>query len=176
MRSAWGREGFGGGEPGRSDRRVDRCLAQARREQLTPYVAPAALLYLTTPAHETATGFDLSPAGRARIVAVSALVLLVTIGAGALVGLRLARPLRALTGAAGRMRDGDASTRARVTGNDEIARLSTVFNDMAARRHEIEQLRRDPVGDIAHEMRTPVTTIRGWRRPRTGSRCWTGSW
>lgn len=150
------RAGFG------QDAVVDRCLAQARREQLTPYVAPAALLYLTAPGASAPAGFDLSPANRARIVGVSALVLLVTIGAGALVGRRLARPLRALTGAAGRMRDGDASARVRVTGNDEIARLSTVFNGMAARRQEIEQLRRDLVGDIAHEMRTPVTNIRGW--------------
>ncbi|WP_433385374.1 sensor histidine kinase [Actinoplanes sp. CA-142083] len=144
------------------DAAVDRCLAQARRSQLTPYVAPAALLYLTAPGASPVTGFDLSPANRARIVGVSALVLLVTIAGGALVGGRLARPLRALTGAAQRMRDGDAGARVRVTGNDEIARLGTVFNDMAARRQEVEQLRRDLVGDIAHEMRTPVTNIRGW--------------
>jgi two-component system sensor histidine kinase BaeS len=141
---------------------VDRCLAQARRAQLTPYVAPAARLYLTTPGVTAPTGFDLSPAGRARIVGVSALVLLVTLGMAVLAGRRLARPLRALTGAAGQMRDGDASARVRVTGNDEIARLGAVFNDMAARRQEVEQLRRDMVGDIAHEMRTPVTNIRGW--------------
>ena len=144
---------------------------------MTPYVAPAALLYLTSPGDAAPAGFDLSPANRARIVGVSALVLLVTIGTGALAGRRLARPLRALTGAAGRMRDGDASARVRVTGNDEIARLSTVFNDMAARRQEIEQLRRDLVGDIGHEMRSPVTNIRGWlEAAEDGVAVLDGSW
>jgi two-component system sensor histidine kinase BaeS len=49
-----------------------------------------------------------------------------------------------------------------VTGRDEIARLGTAFNDMAERRRQVEELRRVMVGDIAHEMRTPVTNIRGW--------------
>ena len=141
---------------------VERCLAAARRELLTPYVAPPALLFLTTPGQPASTGIDLSHASRVRIAAVSTLVLLVTLLAGALVAGRLTRPLRELTTAAQRMRDGDGTARVRVTGGDEIARLGAVFNDMAARRQEVEQLRRDMVGDIAHEMRTPVTNIRGW--------------
>ncbi|GIF20028.1 two-component system sensor histidine kinase BaeS [Actinoplanes tereljensis] len=144
------------------DTAVDRCVAQSRRTQLAGYTAPAALLYLTTPGVSPATGFDLSPANQARIAGVSALVLLVTVLAGALLGRRLVGPLRALTTAASRMRDGDGTARVTVRGNDEIARLGAAFNDMAARRQEAEQLRRDMVGDIAHEMRTPVTNIRGW--------------
>ena len=60
------------------------------------------------------------------------------------------------------MRDGDGAARVRVTGRDEIARLAEAFNDMAERRERLEQLRRAMVSDIAHEMRTPVSNIRGW--------------
>jgi two-component system sensor histidine kinase BaeS len=147
----------------RNDDAVVGCLATSRREQLAAYVAPAALLYVTTPgAAVPRSSFDLSPANRTRIAAVTGLVLLVAIGATTLVGVRLVRPLRALTAAAGRMRDGDGAARVAVTGRDEIARLGTAFNDMAERRRQVEELRRAMVGDIAHEMRTPVTNIRGW--------------
>jgi len=141
---------------------VADCLAGARREQLTGFVAPAAQLFVTTPGAPAPTGFDLSPANRARIAGVTGLVLLLAIGVTVLVGLRLVRPLRALTAAAARMRDGDGTARVRVPGRDEIARLAVAFNDMSERRQQVEQLRRAMVGDIAHEMRTPVTNIRGW--------------
>ncbi|MBL7261053.1 sensor histidine kinase [Paractinoplanes lichenicola] len=141
---------------------VADCLAGARREQLTGHVAPAALLFVTTPGTTAPPGFDLSPRNRWRVIGVAGVVLLVAVGVTALVGVRMVRPLRALTAAAGRMRDGDDGTRVAVTGRDEIARLGTAFNAMAERRHEVEQLRRAMVNDVAHEMRTPVTNIRGW--------------
>jgi two-component system, OmpR family, sensor histidine kinase BaeS len=141
---------------------VADCLAASRREQLSSFVAPAALLFVTTPGTPAPSGFDLSPANRARIIAVTAVVLLVAVGVTTLVGVRLVRPLRALTTAAGRMRDGDGAARVAVTGRDEIARLAVAFNDMAERRRQVEELRQAMVGDIAHEMRTPVTNIRGW--------------
>ncbi|AEV85086.1 histidine kinase [Actinoplanes sp. SE50] len=156
-------------ESARSGRRrnqpVADCLTAGRREQLAGWVAPAALLFVTAPGEQSArraSTLDLSRPNQIRIGAVTGLVLLAAIGVTALVGVRLVRPLRALTAAAGRMRDGDATARVRVTGRDEIARLATAFNDMADRRRHVEQLRHAMVGDIAHEMRTPVTNIRGW--------------
>lgn len=142
----------------------ESCASGARREQLSGYVAPAALLYITAPGGPTTArvSLDLSPANQVRIAGVSALVLLVTIGLTVLVGMRLVRPLHALTAAAGRMRDGDAGARVRVSGRDEIARLGAAFNAMSEQRQRVEELRRAMVGDIAHEMRTPVTNIRGW--------------
>ncbi|MFG2046224.1 ATP-binding protein [Micromonospora sp. NPDC048935] len=144
------------------NRAINACVGTSRREQLLPYVAPAATLFVTDPGGRPSTTFDLSPANQTRIVAVAGLVLLVTVGFTVLAGIRLTRPLHALTGAAQRMRDGDGSARVRVTGRDEIARLAEVFNDMAERRERLEQLRRAMVSDIAHEMRTPVSNIRGW--------------
>ncbi|MGO4757476.1 ATP-binding protein, partial [Streptomyces sp. 2MCAF27] len=54
------------------------------------------------------------------------------------------------------------STRVPVRGGDEIARLSTAFNAMSQRREQLEGVRRDMTNDIAHELRTPVSNIRGW--------------
>ncbi|GAA2698507.1 sensor histidine kinase [Actinoplanes palleronii] len=146
----------------RRNQPVADCLTAGRREQLASYVAPAALVFVTTPGTAATSTLDLSPANQRRIFTVTGLVLLAAIGVTTLVGVRLIRPLRALTAAAGRMRDGDASASVKVTGRDEIGRLAAAFNDMAERRRHVEQLRKTMVGDIAHEMRTPVTNIRGW--------------
>lgn len=140
---------------------VSSCLTTGRAEQLAPYVAPAAQLYVSTPAHAT-TFFALSPANKARIAGGAALVLLVTVVATVLAGIRLVRPLRALTAAVQRLAEGDVSAQVRVVGGDEIGRLSVAFNSMAGRRAELERLRKAMVSDVAHELRTPLSNIRGW--------------
>ncbi len=139
------------------------CVASGRAEQLAPYVAPAARLYVSSPGDRTATTFlDLSPANRWRIVWGAALVLLVTVTVTAFAGIRLVRPLRRLTVAAQRMEAGDVSARVRVSGGDEIARLSAAFNAMSRRREQLEAARKAMVSDVAHELRTPLSNIRGW--------------
>jgi two-component system sensor histidine kinase BaeS len=140
---------------------VEACIAVARKQQLTPYVAPPALLFVTSPSQAYA-GLDLSPDNRARIIGVAALVLLVTVLATVFAGVRLVRPLRALTGAAQRMKDGDDTARVRVRGNDEIAGLAAAFNEMADSRAQVERQRKAMVSDVAHELRTPLSNIRGW--------------
>ncbi|MFI8537514.1 ATP-binding protein [Streptomyces aquilus] len=143
-------------------RAVTACLSTARREQLDPYVAPPVLLFATAPDRKIATFFDLSGANRMRIVGVTVAVLLTTVTVTFVAGTRMVRPLRALTGAAQRMADGDQSARVEVAGDDEFGRLAAAFNLMASRRQELERLRRALVSDVAHELRAPVSNVRGW--------------
>lgn len=79
-----------------------------------------------------------------------------------LAGSRLVRPLHALTGAAQRMRDGEDSAPVLVADDNEIGRLAAAFNDMADHRARLEAQRKDMVSDVAHELRTPLSNIRGW--------------
>jgi signal transduction histidine kinase len=44
----------------------------------------------------------------------------------------------------------------------EIGELATTFNRMAADLERDEKLRRDLVADIAHELRSPLTNVRGY--------------
>ncbi|MFD4788835.1 ATP-binding protein [Streptomyces sp. NPDC058459] len=141
---------------------VASCLATSRTQQLAPYVAPAALLYVGSPARTATTFFDLSPANRLRVSGWAAAVVLVTVTVTTLAGIGLVRPLRRLTGAALRMEEGELSARVPVRGGDEIARLSAAFNSMSLRREQLEHARRDMTDDVAHELRTPVSNIRGW--------------
>ncbi len=137
-------------------------MGTARREQLSSYVASPALLFISDTGGATVPGFDLSPANTARIAGAAALVLALTVGASVLVGARLVRPLRALTGAAQRMRDGEDTAPVLVTADNEIGRLAATFNDMSAHRARLEAQRKAMVSDVAHELRTPLSNIRGW--------------
>jgi signal transduction histidine kinase len=75
---------------------------------------------------------------------------------------RILRPVEALTEAARRMERGDLSQRVAVQTDDEIGQLAHAFNSMADGLARLEQLRRNMVSDVAHELRTPLSNIRGY--------------
>jgi two-component system sensor histidine kinase BaeS len=140
---------------------VEACMTASRRAQLTPYVAPPALLFVSTHS-EASAEFDLSPANQKRIAGVAAAILGITVLIAAVGGIRLVQPLRALTKASRQMTSGDENVRVKVRGIDEIGQLSLAFNELADARAKTESLRRAMVSDIAHELRTPLSNIRGW--------------
>ncbi|WP_326565682.1 HAMP domain-containing sensor histidine kinase [Amycolatopsis rhabdoformis] len=154
---------FAGPESAATDTPTQNCLNSARREQLTPYVAPAAWLYITEKgSDQPPSGFTLSADNQVRLAEVAGAILVLTVVATGLASIRLIRPLHALTGAAQRMEAGEAGARVRVKGKDEIARLARAFNDMSEAREKLEVARKAMVSDIAHELRTPLANIRGW--------------
>jgi signal transduction histidine kinase len=62
---------------------------------------------------------------------------------------------------------GDLDTRVPVNGRDEVASLSTTFNQMAEQLHaadrkqrELDSLRRDLIAWISHDLQTPLTSMR----------------
>lgn len=149
------------------------CVGSARREQLGPYVSAPALLFVTSSdgsrtaaarAGET-SGFSLSGANTTRLAGLSAGILAVTVAVTAFAATRLTKPLRALTAATQRMKTGEAAepVTARSAGSaGEIRQLADAFNDMAAHRKALEDQRQAMVSDVAHELRTPLSNIRGW--------------
>jgi len=75
---------------------------------------------------------------------------------------RILGPVEALTAAARRMGKGDLSQRVEVQSRDEIGELARSFNAMADGLARLEELRRNMVTDVAHELRTPLSNIRGY--------------
>jgi signal transduction histidine kinase len=69
-------------------------------------------------------------------------------------------PVERLTAAARRMESGDLAVRVQQDGGGELGELSRSFNAMAAALDRNEELRRRMVGDVAHELRAPLTNIR----------------
>lgn len=70
---------------------------------------------------------------RRETLVVAAIILLVGIALGGIQGLRIARPLRALSRQAHRIAEGDLAQRVDVSGRDEVGRLAQDFNFMADR-------------------------------------------
>src|SRR5262249_53500613 len=52
--------------------------------------------------------------------------------------------------------------RVQVRGHDEIGRLAEALNQMAVSLTRGAALRRDLVANVAHELRTPLSTLRGY--------------
>jgi two-component system, OmpR family, sensor histidine kinase BaeS len=82
---------------------------------------------------------------------------------------RLTSPLDHLAAATTRMTGGDYSARVDVSAPDELRRLATTFNEMAAalecdvnELHRQERLRRELIANISHELATPLTAIQGY--------------
>jgi two-component system sensor histidine kinase MtrB len=76
-------------------------------------------------------------------------------------------PVRLAAQSAERLAAGRLEERMKVRGEDDLARLATSFNDMAAnlqekivQLEELSKVQRQFVSDVSHELRTPLTTIR----------------
>ena len=76
---------------------------------------------------------------------------------------RLTDPLQKVTDAAQRFGGGDLSVRVEgVEGEGEVADLARTFNRMAENIQSNDNSRGQFMGNIAHELRTPMTTIKGF--------------
>jgi two-component system OmpR family sensor kinase/two-component system sensor histidine kinase BaeS len=75
----------------------------------------------------------------------------------------LTRPLQRLTGAAQAIAGGDLAQQVAVGSgqSEEITTLAESFNRMSASLAESEDLRQRMTADVAHELRTPLSVIRG---------------
>lgn len=69
-------------------------------------------------------------------------------------------PVEALATGARGIAQGHLHTRVPVHGNDELAQLARTFNTMAEQLSSIEASRRQWLGDVAHELRTPLAAMR----------------
>lgn len=92
---------------------------------------------------------------------VSFLVLLVATLLAWLASGRVLAPVRVITETARSITETDTTRRIPVSGNDEIAELSTTFNAMLDRLEASLTTQRNFMDDASHELRTPITIIRG---------------
>jgi signal transduction histidine kinase len=74
---------------------------------------------------------------------------------------RILTPVRLLTTAANSITDSNLAERIPVKGSDEMAGLTRTFNDMLDRLEGSFRTQRRLIDDAGHELRTPITIIRG---------------
>jgi two-component system sensor histidine kinase BaeS len=73
----------------------------------------------------------------------------------------LGKPIQALRQGTRQLTDGNYALRMPCHGRDELGQLTRDFNQLAARLQKNEIARKQWIADIAHELRTPISILRG---------------
>lgn len=87
-------------------------------------------------------------------------ILIGCVAAWLLVG-RMLQPVRDLQEAAHRISEQDLDSRIQARGHDEFAELTETINNMLDRLQQALEQQRQLLDDVGHELRTPITIIRG---------------
>jgi signal transduction histidine kinase len=74
----------------------------------------------------------------------------------------LVKPLYEINKTARKISNGEFEKRVEISSKDEIGQLAESFNYMADALQNLENLRRDFIANISHELRSPITSIRGF--------------
>ena len=121
-------------------------------------------LYYLFPLTNEASTLDLV---RSTVVGTGVLLVVLLGAVAALVTRQVVAPVRSAARVAEQFSEGHLRERMAVRGEDDLARLATAFNDMAAsleqqihRLEELSAVQQRFVSDVSHELRTPLTTIR----------------
>ncbi len=101
------------------------------------------------------------------LLTAAALLLVLVAGMTWLVTRQVVTPVRMARRVAERLAAGQLQERLKVSGEDDLARLATSFNQMASnlqrqirQLEELSRVQRRFVSDVSHELRTPLTTVR----------------
>ena len=139
--------------------RVAERLACLRRvfTERTAAVAPQPLTVRLGAVDDTGQSLAVGPTA-----VVAAGVAAAALACALLLSRAVLRPVRALTSASRGLGDGDLGRRVPASGRDEIGELGRSFNRMADSLQDSEERQRRLVGDIAHELRTPLANLRGY--------------
>jgi signal transduction histidine kinase len=115
---------------------------------------------------------DLFDNFRAAVTEAMALATIAALVAAIIVSLfvsrRVVSPVQDMMVASQRIADGHYDERVAVPASvsedevDELSQLALSFNQMAATLEQTEAMRRDLIGNVAHELRTPLSSIKGY--------------
>jgi signal transduction histidine kinase len=75
---------------------------------------------------------------------------------------RISKPLKEINKTARIIAGGEFQKRLNIKSRDEIGELATSFNNMIEALGHLEEMRRAFIANISHELRTPMTSIRGF--------------
>ena len=75
---------------------------------------------------------------------------------------KISRPLKEISAAAKVIAGGEFQKRLNINTRDEIEELANSFNHMAESLEKIEENRRNLIANISHDLRSPMTLVRGF--------------
>ncbi|MEB1808608.1 MAG: cell wall metabolism sensor histidine kinase WalK [Bacillaceae bacterium] len=94
------------------------------------------------------------------------ITMLITIGLTGIaiwfISRKITAPLRHMNDIAMQYAKGDFSQNVEVKSEDEVGQLGATFNFMAKELDRLEQMRKDFVANVSHDLRSPLTSIKGF--------------
>jgi signal transduction histidine kinase len=113
-------------------------------------------------AMDVATLIAFQDAVRAALLAGLGIALIAAVLIALALSARIATPVTRLVAAARRIAAGHYAERVPTSGGGEVEELAETFNAMASSLEATERRRLQLVGDVAHELRTPLATLDGY--------------
>lgn len=74
----------------------------------------------------------------------------------------IVNPLSAMSSVARKIAQGDVDKRVEIHSEDEMEEFANAFNTMADSLQQVEQNRREFISNVSHELRSPMTSIKGF--------------
>lgn len=137
---------------------------RASRLHLTPIVVEAATVgylgVLPGPALNEVADIRFVDEQKSRFLVIAAGFVLFAAVLAFPLSTALTARVRAIATGARELAAGNFAARVGVSSHDELGRLATDFNELAAALERTERSRREWVADISHELRTPLSTLR----------------
>ena len=106
---------------------------------------------------------------RWKIMAAGGMALIVIIIISYITASHLTYPIHKLSVVAEKIKQGDWNARFRHEGNDELADLAELLNEMMDKLRQdlvemkkLQKMRSDFLGNVSHELRTPIFTVQGY--------------
>lgn len=74
----------------------------------------------------------------------------------------VARPLQQMATATEAIAQGNYDDQLPLTGPSEVQRVAASFNSMATQVYKTQTSQRDFLANVSHDLKTPITSVRGW--------------
>ena len=154
--------------------RWEQLTDEERREEIVPDPSIGSVLYKAIPiktsqetlgvfviAHMTSGERQEALEALDAIIEVLIFMLAIALMIAWFVSGRVLYPIRQLADTVKAINESDLSQRIKVQGEGELAELGNTFNEMMNRLESSFAIQRDFINDAGHELRTPITIIRG---------------
>jgi len=96
---------------------------------------------------------------RTRIYGIGVINMLIGCVVAFLLAAAISRPIKILSDGAAEIGKGNFEHELHINRKDELGQLSTTFNDMAHKLKELDEMKRDFVSSVTHELRSPLAAI-----------------
>lgn len=93
------------------------------------------------------------------VITAAAIALVLSIILGLLFAVSIATPVQKISDTASAIKEGNLDARTGLTGDDQMSQLGQRFDEMADAIERDRDLERQLIGDVAHELRTPLMAI-----------------